>query len=722
MDENLLRGIELVKAGDLKQAQIYLSRVVQSCPDSEEGWLWLGHALDDLEKRKYCYQRVLAINPANSQAWKALDDLYNSRPADHSAIPVQVETHTVEIPSYNRKSAEQQPAIKAEEKNVESGAHTSKNSALLPLLFGFFLALILLAAPAFFLIHYGLVDDYLLSSGMVALPPMPPVYPRPVDNVIVSTPIPIPTKPLSERMAQAEPLINQAKELISQQNYYDALPILNEVISIIPDVDEPYYLRAWCIFFLLNNQRSLDEHLSNVHAAVFDLDKAIDIRPDIGNYHALRGLMYSDWAGLQELTVNRNALYDIALQNFINAKALGFDILSTPDLTVIVTQIQMGECEKGLEGIDSALENSNLSSQSVSNLYFNQANAYSCLGKLDEALEAINQSMQYSDVTGEQKTLEAAILYQQGKPDEALKILDNLIVQSPNYGGDRYLLRALIVFEQGDWDETYRSMLAGGGNVWLHGGLYSYVQGKMGLQLAGDENRAKSIDSLQYAEASMPVTFNVLKARIQTEIVELGNKPWDLSSSFAFQPTTVAEILPRLTPRPTSVPLLTETPAAIVGTPGEKVTVVPTSGTSTPDTQGALLYPREKDIIIVDFQTGTGSVNLPAGTQEIFRFQPASALSFSKIMDVVIHLNAEKSGLTPPLLYELWNPQNRTWISIEPGWTDTDILYPGDYVLPEGDVYLSVRNLGSVPFRLNNLSITVVFQALDGNLMQYGTK
>jgi tetratricopeptide (TPR) repeat protein len=485
-------------------------------------------------------------------------------------------------------------------------------------------------------------------------------------------------------------------------------------------VDEPYYLRAWCTFFLLNNQRSLDEHLSNVHAAIFDLDRAIIIRPDIGNYHALRGLMYSDWAGLQELTVNRNALYDVALQNFINAKALGFDILSTPDLTVIVTQTQMGECEKALAGIDTAFENSSLSSQSLSNLYFNQANAYSCLGKLDEALEAINQSMQYGDVTGEQKTLEAAILYQQGKPDEALKILDNLIVQSPNYGGDRYLLRALIVFEQGDWDETYRSMLAGGGNVWLHGGLYSYVQGKMGLQLAGNENRAKSIDALQYAEASMPVTFNVLKSRIQTEIKTLGSQPWGLSSSITFQPTTVAEIQPRLTPRPTSTPLLTETSVVGVGTPA--ATVVPTSGNSTPDVQGAPLYPTEKDIIIVDFQTGTGSVTLPASTQEIFRFQPASALSFEKIMDVVIHLNTEKSGLTPPLLYELWNPQNRTWISIEPSWTDTDILYPGDYVLPEGDVYLSVRNLGSVPFKLNNLSITVVFEALDGNLMQYGTK
>jgi tetratricopeptide (TPR) repeat protein len=709
MDENLLRGIELVKAGDLKQAQAYLSRVVQSHPDSEEGWLWLGHALDDPQKRKYCYQRVLALNPANTQAWEAIDGLYHPHSEDVTA-PFQAE---------KLNAPEQQPAVEAAP--LESQPRAAKISVLPSFLFGFMLALIVLAVPFFILIRYGVFDTYLLSSGMVALPPMPPVYPRLVDNMPVATAIPLPTEPLSERMAQAEPLINQAKDLISEANYYDALPILTQAISIVPDMDEPYYLRAWSTYILRDHQRSLDEHLANVHSAIFDLDRAIAIRPDIGNYHALRGILYSDLAGLQELTVNRNALYGVAQQNFVAAKTLGFDILSTPELTMIVTQIQMGECEKGLAGIDAALENPNLSSLSASELYYNQADAYACLGKLDEALEAINQSMQYGDITGEEKTLEAAILYQKGKPDEALKILDNLIVQAPNYGGDRYLLRALIVFEQGDWDETYRSMLAGGGNTWLHGGLYSYVQGKMGLQLAGGENRAKSIDALQYAEASMPVTYNVLRSRIQKEIVELGSQPWDMTASIPFQPTPLAEILPRPTPRPTSTPTaaptITETLSA-EGTPAKDLT-----GTPTLEAQGGFFPPKAGNMIIVDPQTGTGPITLAGGAQEIFRFQPPAPLSVAKAMDVVIYLDVEKVGISPPpLLYEFWNPRKRTWTSIEAGWKKMNLYYPDDYVFPEGDLYMSVRNVGSTPFKLNNLSITVVIQTTDGALMQYGTK
>ena len=124
----------------------------------------------------------------------------------------------------------------------------------------------------------------------------------------------------------------------------------------------------------------------------------------------------------------------------------------------------------------------------------------------------------------------------------------------------------------------------------------------------------------------------------------------------------------------------------------------------------------------MDVQTGTGPTTLSAGRQEIFRFQPPEPLSVASALDLVIHLDAEKTGIAPPLLYELWNPHNRTWTSVEAGWTDTVVLYPGDHVLPEGDVYLSVRNLGSVPFKLNNLSITAVVKTSDGSMAQFGTK
>jgi hypothetical protein len=378
-----------------------------------------------------------------------------------------------------------------------------------------------------------------------------------------------------------------------------------------------------------------------------------------------------------------------------------------------------------LETIDDLLSASDLSTKNYADIYALQATAFACLGKLDDALEAIRRSMQYGEITEYQKLVEAAILYQDEKPDEALSILDGLVMQAPNYGGERYFLRGLIYLEKGDRDEAYRSMIAGGGNTWLHGGLYSYVQGKIGLQLVGDENLRKSIDALQYAEASMPIYYTVLQERIRQEILGLGSEPWKDGVKIDFQPTQISDIQARLTPRPTFTPSVTPT-TTLTSTPVLSVTGTLTM-TETPSPtatlQPILLYPNNKDVVVVDPQIGTGTLSFSTNEQKVFRFQPAYGLTFDDVLDVVVHLDANEAGLaSPPMLYELWDPRKGVWVSVEPSWNDTDLPYPTDYVLPEGDLFLAVRNVGSVPYKVNNISITIVLQVSDGSLIQIGVK
>ena len=160
----------------------------------------------------------------------------------------------------------------------------------------------------------------------------------------------------------------------------------------------------------------------------------------------------------------------------------------------------------------------------------------------------------------------------------------------------------------------------------------------------------------------MPVTFNVLRSRIQTEIVELGSQPWDMTASIPFQPTPLAEMLPRPTPRPTSTstaaPKITETLLAGV-TPASDVT-----GTPASETQSGFFPPKAGNMIIVDPQTGTGPITLAGGVQQIFRFQPPSPLSVAKAMDVVVYLDAEKAGIAPPLLELSWQPTSPPALAI----------------------------------------------------------
>ena len=76
MDQDFFKlGVQAANAGDYQKAQAYFIRVVQANPNSEKGWLYLGHCLSDPGKKIDCYKKVLRINPSNLEAQNALSAL-----------------------------------------------------------------------------------------------------------------------------------------------------------------------------------------------------------------------------------------------------------------------------------------------------------------------------------------------------------------------------------------------------------------------------------------------------------------------------------------------------------------------------------------------------------------------------------------------------------------------------------------------------------------------
>jgi pimeloyl-ACP methyl ester carboxylesterase len=67
-EELLKAGIASARAGDFEKASKLLTQVVQTIPNSELGWLWLGKCRTVAEQKTYCFRRVLAINPQNQEA------------------------------------------------------------------------------------------------------------------------------------------------------------------------------------------------------------------------------------------------------------------------------------------------------------------------------------------------------------------------------------------------------------------------------------------------------------------------------------------------------------------------------------------------------------------------------------------------------------------------------------------------------------------------------
>lgn len=73
--QQLEEAITLIKAGQKEQALPLLKQVVQAEPRNENAWLWLSTCFNDPEKKKFCINKALEINPENQKAHQLLERL-----------------------------------------------------------------------------------------------------------------------------------------------------------------------------------------------------------------------------------------------------------------------------------------------------------------------------------------------------------------------------------------------------------------------------------------------------------------------------------------------------------------------------------------------------------------------------------------------------------------------------------------------------------------------
>ncbi len=73
--EKLRQGIEAARKGDKATAQKLLRQVVEIDKDNEIAWMWLASTMDNLQERKQALEQALRINPENTRAQEALNQL-----------------------------------------------------------------------------------------------------------------------------------------------------------------------------------------------------------------------------------------------------------------------------------------------------------------------------------------------------------------------------------------------------------------------------------------------------------------------------------------------------------------------------------------------------------------------------------------------------------------------------------------------------------------------
>ncbi len=84
-EEILKAGISAARSGDRAKAASYFAQVVKVNPSSEPGWFYLGMCCTAADQREYCFRKVLALNPNNSEARNQLAGLSSPAPMQPAA-------------------------------------------------------------------------------------------------------------------------------------------------------------------------------------------------------------------------------------------------------------------------------------------------------------------------------------------------------------------------------------------------------------------------------------------------------------------------------------------------------------------------------------------------------------------------------------------------------------------------------------------------------------
>ena len=218
---------------------------------------------------------------------------------------------------------------------------------------------------------------------------------------------------------------------MDNNNYAEAVTVLDKAVTLAPGYAEAYFQRARAYSGLLLNNRFHDEYIDYVHRALADVNQAIALDPTIGDYYYFRYTFDEDLAVDAPYRVDYTALETIALENVRIANQLGN---TQPDSERIPALIlpNLGRCDEGLAEAQQLIDARGPKAPPSAGLQTALAQGYLCKGQLDAALEHINLAIQ-AHPTSDRTLAKITILYNLGRLDEALSLLNDDINDYPYY-------------------------------------------------------------------------------------------------------------------------------------------------------------------------------------------------------------------------------------------------------------------------------------------------
>lgn len=104
-EDAINQGIELIRSGNIPMGTRILAEIVKQDPQNDTAWAWLSECYTETDRKVYCLNRALRINPGNEIAREGLTRLGETLPAAEESKPQEKPLDvTVPIPRARRES------------------------------------------------------------------------------------------------------------------------------------------------------------------------------------------------------------------------------------------------------------------------------------------------------------------------------------------------------------------------------------------------------------------------------------------------------------------------------------------------------------------------------------------------------------------------------------------------------------------------------------------
>lgn len=713
MSNDLEAAIEAAKAGNKSQAAKLLSRYVTTHPDSPAGWLWLGRCLEDPQRRRYCFERALYLDPQNPDARQELQAEIPAPTPAPVAPPSPQPAPQIQPPAPIRRPfpffwlvvilailtlgglivagvyfynltmqvIQGQMSYSLPTISIETAlaAHTTVQPSPtlgLPTY-----------TPTVTPIRRNTTSTVLESSEVQAYhQPVPTIRqkPSPIATSIYPTFTPPGGTPQAD-IYKDSPQWQAANQAYNAENYSEAIFQLNEAIALFPTEANLYYLRASSYYKLTDNQRSMQEYSDYLNRALSDIDLAVALNAADSTFYRRRADIYAALAAIYPYQADAVPLYHTAVENLRMVEAPPADEVEKYRYMAEI-MIYALECREAQQIIDRLLYNY---PEGDAGLFFLNGAAKWCVGDIQAGLENMEKSDQMQPGSQSSNYKLALALYYTYRRNEAMQQIDNALQVKPAYNGYRYFLRALLFIDKSEFDLAEADLQQGLGNTWVCDAFCEYVQGRLFIH---DGDRQAGIEHLQAATAKIDYDAMPFLPRLKMELAEYGAE--------VLQPTTSVQYI--TTPLPISQMPHTATPPAA-------------------NHPNFLLTEPIVHHQVVDMSKGTGPLKLQPYQTLYFRFKPLGPVPVKTVKKFVFHLiSPTKQKGAAPVTLHFFLADTGWWAPVKPVWGNSQIQFHSNPVCPEGDVYFGLANNADKTVSVLNVSATIEVETTDGGTVRYG--